>query len=100
MKGKKDGKHRNGYDENKSNTFHVPRSLDIQLETAQILPIDVIYLRYYSEYQWLVDFSLYSGIVYTLSEIYHSFFPLKDEINLSMLWCFLVVLFSLYVIDC
>lgn len=95
-KGKKDGKHKNGYNDHKaSDTFHIPRNLDIQLETAKISSLDVIYLRYYSEYQWLVDFSLYAGIVYTLSEIYHTFFPMKDEINLSMVWCFLVVLFSL-----
>lgn len=94
FKGKKDSKHKNGF-EDKAETFHVPRNLDIQLETAKISPLDVIYLRYYSEYQWLVDFSLYTGIVYLLSECYHYFFPLKDEINLSMLWCFLVILFAL-----
>lgn len=59
----------NNNDDTKSNTFHVPRNLDIQLETAKVLPIDVIHLRYFTEYQWLVDFSLYSAIVYTLSEV-------------------------------
>ncbi|XP_048007558.1 transmembrane protein 161B [Leguminivora glycinivorella] len=90
-KGKKGGKHeQNG----KAETFHVPRSLEIQLETAPVTALDVIHLRYYTEYQWIVDFSLYTSIVYILSEIYTSIFPLKDEFNLSMVWCLLVVLFS------
>lgn len=80
--------------EKTSSTFHVPRSLDIQLESVQISPYDIIHLRYFTEYQWLVDFSLYSLIVYVLSEVYHFFFPMKEEFNLSMVWCLLVVFFA------
>uniref|UniRef100_A0A6B2E928 Putative conserved secreted protein n=1 Tax=Phlebotomus kandelakii TaxID=1109342 RepID=A0A6B2E928_9DIPT len=76
------------------NTFHVPQNLNLQLETAKILPSDVIHLRYYTEYQWLVDFSLYSAVVYTISEIVSFFIPPKDEVNLSMMWCLLVVFFA------
>lgn len=75
--------------------FHVPRNLDIQLETTKIEEYDLLHLRYYTEYQWLVDFSLYTGLVYVISEVYHFYFPLVDEMNLSMLWCLMVVLFSL-----
>ncbi|XP_041970468.1 transmembrane protein 161B [Aricia agestis] len=90
-KGKKGGKNEaNG----KPETFHVPRSLDIQLETAPVTALDVVHLRFYTEYIWIVDFSLYTAIVYIMSEVYTSVFPLKDEFNLSMVWCFLVVLFS------
>ncbi|KAJ2952155.1 hypothetical protein O0L34_g4435 [Tuta absoluta] len=78
----------------KPETFHVPRSLQIQLETAPVTPLDVVHLRFYTEYLWIVDFSLYTGIVYIMSEVYTSFFPLKDEFNLSMVWCLLVVMFS------
>ncbi|XP_053674929.1 transmembrane protein 161B [Anopheles nili] len=93
-KGKKDkrnGHHANG---EKSSTFHIPRSLDIQLDSIPISSYDIVHLRFYTEYQWLVDFSLYSVIVYITSEVYHFFFPLKEEINLSMLWCLLVVFFA------
>lgn len=53
----------------KPETFHVPRSLDIQLETAPVTPLDVVHLRFYTEYIWIVDFSLYTAIVYILSEV-------------------------------
>lgn len=78
----------------KPDTFHIPRSLDIQLETTPVTALDVVHLRFYTEYIWIVDFSLYSLAVYIMSEIYTSVFPLKDEFNLSMVWCLLVVLFS------
>lgn len=93
-KEKSKGKGKNGFHEY-SSTFHVPRNLELTLETAKISPYDVLHLRYFIEYQWLVDFSLYALVVYVVSEVYHFFVPIKDEINLSMLWCLLVVYFSL-----
>ncbi|XP_045469421.1 transmembrane protein 161B [Harmonia axyridis] len=75
-------------------TFHIPRNLDVQLETAKVTHLDVVHLRYFTEYQWLVDFALYTLIVYSLTEVYQNWFPLKNEINLSMLWCGVVILFS------
>ena len=33
--------------------------------------------RYYTEYQWLLDFSCYSFFTYILSELYISLLPVK-----------------------
>lgn len=67
-KNKKGGKYEtNG----KPETFHVPRSLDIQLETTPVTALDVVHLRFYTEYLWIVDFSLYTAIVYLMSEVSH-----------------------------
>lgn len=49
--------------------FHIPRNLDIQLESAKVTALDIVHLKYYMEYQWLLDFSLYASIVYTLTEV-------------------------------
>lgn len=93
-KGKKGNKGvQNG--KNTADTFHIERSLDVQLETAKVTHLDVIHLRYYTEYQWLVDFSVYAAIVYIITEVYQIWFPIKDEVNLSMIWCLLVVLFAI-----
>lgn len=67
---KKGGK---GEQNGKAETFHVPRSLEIKLETALVSPLDVVHLRFYSEYQWIIDFSLYTSIVYILSEVRPNF---------------------------
>ena len=78
------------------NTFHVPKQNDLQLETTQVTLSDVVQLRFYSEYQWLLDFALYALIVYFTTEVYISSFPTKaaQEVNLSMVWCTLAVGFA------
>ncbi|XP_074654986.1 transmembrane protein 161B-like [Tubulanus polymorphus] len=81
----------------KGDTFTVPRSLNIQLETAAVRPIDLLPLHYYAEYQWLIDFSLSAFFVYVITEVYVHLFPQFHEFNLSMLWSLLVMLFSLKV---
>ncbi|XP_022909493.1 transmembrane protein 161B [Onthophagus taurus] len=85
------GKQQNG----KVDSFHIPRSLEIDLKTAKVTQLDVIHLRFYAEYQWLVDFAIYSCLVYVITEIYQNFFSLKDEMNLSMMWCTLVLIFAI-----
>lgn len=78
--------------------FHVPRNLDITLESAKITTLDVVHLKYYTEYQWLLDFSVYATAVYVMTEVYNYLYPIKDEINLSMLWCSLVLGFAFKVL--
>ncbi|KAH8322806.1 hypothetical protein KR059_006370, partial [Drosophila kikkawai] len=75
--------------------FHIPRSIEVELETLPVQERDVVHLRYFTEYQWLLDFSVYAGIVYVVSEVFHFFYPLRQEINLSMVWCLLVIFFAL-----
>lgn len=53
----------------KPETFHIPRNLDIQLQTEKVSSLDLIHLRYYIDYQWLMDFAIYSIIVYILTEV-------------------------------
>lgn len=31
--------------------------------------LDVVHLKFYSEYQWLLDFAVYSSLVYILTEV-------------------------------
>lgn len=92
-KGKKGAKH-NQQNGNASDTFQIPRGLDVTLDTVKVSTMDVIHLKYYYEYQWLLDFAMYAVIVYGLTETYQHWFPIRDEINLSMLWCGLVLMFA------
>lgn len=78
--------------------FHVPRNLNITLESVKITTLDVVHLKYYTEYQWLLDFSVYATAVYIITELYNYLYPIKDEINLSMLWCSLVLGFAFKVL--
>jgi len=90
-------KYRGGANGSQDNggVFNVPRSLDVQLETAPVEVSDLIQLRYYPEYQWLLDFAIYAIFVYASTETYLFLFPNKtDEVNLSMVWCLLAVGFA------
>ena len=53
-------------------------------------------LRFFTEYQWLLDFSLYAVFVYFITEVYILFFPTRSaqEVDLSMVWCALAVGFA------
>lgn len=56
-----------------ADVFQVPRNLDITLESAKITTLDVVHLKYYTEYQWLLDFSVYATVVYIMTEVGNTF---------------------------
>jgi hypothetical protein len=39
-----------------------------------VTALDVVHLKFYSEYQWLLDFAVYSSIVYILTEVSNTYF--------------------------
>lgn len=49
--------------------FTVPRNLELSLETSRLGHGEVIQLRFYAEYQWLLDFSLCAVLVYIITEV-------------------------------
>lgn len=74
--------------------FQIPKNLDIELVSQPIQEHEIYQLRYFMEYQWLVNFSLYAALVYLSTEIYSYYSPIDNEINLSMLWCSIVIVFA------
>ena len=91
-------KHRRREMDKKDNSFTVPKNLDIQLESAHVTEFDVLPLHFYTEYQWLLDFSLCGLFVYVMTELYYLFLEPKGEFNLSMMWALLVLGFALKVL--
>ncbi|XP_063313366.1 transmembrane protein 161A [Pelobates fuscus] len=76
----------------------VPRDIDLHLDTQPITTIDALVLRYFLEYQWFIDFSLYSTIIYLFTEGYFCLVDAQDEFNIGVLWCLMTVLFSIKVL--
>ncbi|XP_063084094.1 transmembrane protein 161A isoform X2 [Cavia porcellus] len=75
----------------------VPRDVPLQLETCPLTQVDTVVLRFFLEYQWFVDFSVYAGGVYLFTEAY--FYLLGPrEANISVFWCLLIVAFSIKVL--
>ena len=90
----------------------MPRNAELTLQTAPVELTDLVQLRcldlndltvvdifvqfyvtrYYTEYQWLLDFSCYSLFTYILSELYISVLPVKaatEVIDLARTCAFL-----------
>ncbi|CAJ0937449.1 unnamed protein product [Ranitomeya imitator] len=63
----------------------VPRDIDLHLEVTPITTVDALVLRYFLEYQWFIDFSLYSTIIYLLTEGYYCLVNAQNEVNIGVL---------------
>ncbi|KAM9174181.1 transmembrane protein 161A [Mergus octosetaceus] len=75
----------------------VPRDIDLRLDTSPITAVDALVLRYFLEYQWFVDFAVYSTAVYIFTEGYFCLADPQKETNIGVLWCLLTVVFSVKV---
>lgn len=53
-------------------------------------------LRFFLEYQWFVDFAVYSGGVYVFTEAYYYVLGPAKETNIAVFWALLTVAFSVY----
>lgn len=53
-------------------------------------------LRFFLEYQWFVDFAVYSGGVYLFTEAYYYVLGPAKETNIAVFWCLLAIAFSMY----
>ncbi|MEJ1275531.1 transmembrane protein 161B [Cricetulus griseus] len=91
-KSKKDRKY-NGHIENKPLT--IPKDIDLHLETKSVTEVDILALHYFPEYQWLVDFTVAATVVYLITEVYYSFMKPTQEMNISLVWCLLVLSFAI-----
>nr|XP_020450040.1 transmembrane protein 161B isoform X4 [Monopterus albus] len=87
---RKDRKY-NGHIDNKPLT--VPKDIDLQLETKSITEVDTLALHYFPEFQWLVDFTVAATVVYLITELYYSVAQPSGEMNISVVWCLLVLSF-------
>ncbi|GAA6222317.1 transmembrane protein 161A [Lates japonicus] len=78
-----------------SKPLTVPKDIDLHLEKAPVSVIDALVLRFFLEYQWLVDFSVYATGVFLFTECYYHVVDASKEVNIGAIWCVLTVLFSL-----
>ncbi|KAK5907409.1 hypothetical protein CesoFtcFv8_005262 [Champsocephalus esox] len=78
-----------------SKPLTVPKDIDLHLEKAPINALDALVLRFFVEYQWLVDFAVYTAGVFIFTECYYSSVDASTEVNIGAIWCVLTVLFSL-----
>ncbi|KAM9763159.1 transmembrane protein 161A [Menidia menidia] len=73
----------------------VPKDINLHLDKAPVNVMDALVLRFFLEYQWLVDFAVYALGVFLFTECYYSVVDASKEVNIGAIWCVLTVLFSL-----
>lgn len=83
----------NGHGESKPLT--VPKDIDLHLESTPVNVMDALVLRFFVEYQWLIDFAVYATGIYLFTEGYYSVVDASKEVNIASIWCVLTVLFCL-----
>lgn len=78
----------------------MPKSADIPLVKVPVKSIDVLQLPLYVEYRWVMDLTICALVVYAISEFYSYLLygAWSREVNLSIIWCLLVVGFCLFVV--
>uniref|UniRef100_A0A671M5P9 Transmembrane protein 161A n=1 Tax=Sinocyclocheilus anshuiensis TaxID=1608454 RepID=A0A671M5P9_9TELE len=52
-------------------------------------------LRFFVEYQWLIDFAVYATGIYLFTEGYYSVVDASKEVSIASIWCVLTVFFCL-----
>ncbi|CAO2612611.1 Transmembrane protein 161A [Lemmus lemmus] len=85
----------NGLHEEKP--LSVPRDAPFQLETCPLTAADALVLRFFLEYQWFVDFAVYSVGVFLFTEVYYFVLGPVQETNIAVFWCLLTLAFCLKV---
>uniref|UniRef100_A0A8C2PPZ2 Transmembrane protein 161A n=1 Tax=Cyprinus carpio TaxID=7962 RepID=A0A8C2PPZ2_CYPCA len=73
----------------------VPKDIDLHLESAPVNVLDALVLRFFVEYQWLIDFAIYATGIYLFTEGYYSVVDASKEVNIASIWCVLTVFFCL-----
>lgn len=61
-----------------------------------MVPFVLPALHYFPEFQWLVDFTVAATVVYLITEFYYSVSQASGEMNISVVWCMLVLAFVMY----
>ena len=56
---------------------------------------DLSILRFFPEFEWLVNFGFGALVVYAATEIYAAVGQTKPEFNLSMIWLLMTIAFCL-----
>ncbi|XP_790739.2 transmembrane protein 161B [Strongylocentrotus purpuratus] len=79
-------------------TFTVPKNIDIDLGSETLQPSHLLTIRYYGEFKWLLDFTVMATVVYTVTEAYYALVDTKGDLNLSLIWMVMGLLFTLHVL--
>lgn len=65
---------------------------------SPVMPYDLTFIKYTDDFQTFVDVALASMVIYASTEFYLSLSPSRDEINLSVVWCVMALVYGLAIL--
>jgi hypothetical protein len=72
---KKGNRNKNHEEKKLQTSFKIPKNTDFVLECTRVRPDHLTDLKFYAEYQWIMDFAVCAFIVFITTELYVSHFP-------------------------
>ncbi|RMZ96064.1 transmembrane protein -like [Brachionus plicatilis] len=75
--------------------FNIPEGATIELSMSPVVAHDLHFIKYSDDFQSFVDVSQIAIIIYTSTEVYMAIFRPSDEINLSVVWCAMAILYGM-----
>lgn len=76
--------------------FNIPEGCTVELSMSPVVPYDLNFIKYTDDFQTFVDLSLAAIGIYLTTEFYlNVIVRSSDEINLSLIWCLMALVYGL-----
>jgi len=75
-------------------TFKISKKMHITLDAQRVTLHDVVSLKLYADYEWLVNYTLFGILVYIATEMYYEVWKPYNDFNLSVVWLGLSLWFA------
>ena len=80
--------------DDKKEEFNIPEGAEVEVACSPVVQHDLYYLRYTEDLQSFVDISCIALFIYTTTELYYAVVRPTDEVNLSVVWCGMALLYG------
>lgn len=81
--------------DDKKEEFNIPEGAEIELACSPVHETDLYYIKYTDDLQSFVDISFIALFIYITTEIYYALVVPSDEVNLSVVWCFMALTYGI-----
>jgi hypothetical protein len=75
--------------------LNLKEGAEITLSVSPVQPYDLYYIKYADDFQSFIDISMMALVIYATTEVYIAFFKPSEEINLSVVWCTMALMYGI-----
>lgn len=78
----------------KTEEFNIPIGAEVEIACSPVVTEELMYLKHSDDLMGFVDISCTALIIYIVTEAYVIFVQAKDEVNLSVVWCAMALVYG------